>query len=123
MASQRLMAYGLHLGARLPVHATYRGYDLYGMPLPSSGGVTAFEALNILEGYDLESLPRTQVEHLYLEASRLAFADRDAYLADPEYVDAPVAGLLSKDCCSCTHSIRNRCARRHRPCWASRCRC
>jgi gamma-glutamyltranspeptidase / glutathione hydrolase len=82
---------------RLPVHSTYRGYDLYGMALPSSGGVTAFEALNILEGYDLKAMSRTQVEHLYLEASRLAFADRDAYLADPEYVDAPVAGLLSKD--------------------------
>jgi len=81
---------------RAPVRSTYRGYDLYGMPLPSSGGVTVFEALNILEGYDLKSLPRTQVEHLYLEASRLAFADRDAYLADPEFVDAPVAGLLSK---------------------------
>ncbi|WP_313929386.1 gamma-glutamyltransferase [Pseudoxanthomonas sp.] len=82
---------------RLPVHSTYRGYDLYGMSLPSSGGVTVFEALNLLEGYDLASLPRTQVEHLYLEASRLAFADRDAYLADSEFVDAPVAGLLSKD--------------------------
>lgn len=82
---------------RLPVHSTYRGYDLYGMPLPSSGGVTVFEALNILEGYDLASMSRAQVEHLYLEASRLAFADRDAYLADPEFVDAPVAGLLSKD--------------------------
>ncbi|KRA45215.1 gamma-glutamyltransferase [Pseudoxanthomonas sp. Root630] len=81
---------------RAPVRSTYRGYDLYGMPLPSSGGVTVFEALNILEGYDLKSLPRTQVEHLYLEASRLAFADRDAYLADPEFVEAPVAGLLSK---------------------------
>jgi gamma-glutamyltranspeptidase/glutathione hydrolase len=82
---------------RLPVHSTYRGYDLYGMAPPSSGGVTVFEALNILEGYDLKTLPRAQVEHLYLEASRLAFADRDAYLADPEYVDAPVAGLLSKE--------------------------
>ncbi|MEJ2791267.1 MULTISPECIES: gamma-glutamyltransferase [unclassified Pseudoxanthomonas] len=82
---------------RAPVRSTYRGYELYGMPLPSSGGVTVFEALNILEGYDLKTLPRAQVEHLYLEASRLAFADRDAYLADPEYVDAPVAGLLSKD--------------------------
>lgn len=82
---------------RLPVHSTYRGYDLYGMPLPSSGGVTVFEALNLLEGFDLASMSRTQVEHLYLEASRLAFADRDAYLADPEYVDAPVAGLLSKE--------------------------
>jgi gamma-glutamyltranspeptidase / glutathione hydrolase len=82
---------------RLPVHSTYRGYDLYGMPLPSSGGVTVFEALNLLEGFDLASMSRTQVEHLYLEASRLAFADRDAYLADPEFIDAPVAGLLSKD--------------------------
>jgi gamma-glutamyltranspeptidase/glutathione hydrolase len=41
-------------------------------------------------------MPRANAEHLYLEASRLAFADRNAYLADPEYVDAPVAGLLSK---------------------------
>lgn len=82
---------------RAPLRSTYRGYALYGMPLPSSGGVTVFEALNILEGYDLKSLPRAQVEHLYLEASRLAFADRDAYLADPEYVDAPVTGLLDKD--------------------------
>ncbi len=81
---------------RQPVHSTYRGYDLYGMPLPSSGGVAVFEALNILEGYDLKALPRPQAEHLYLEASRLAFADRNAYLADPEYVEAPVAGLLSK---------------------------
>jgi gamma-glutamyltranspeptidase/glutathione hydrolase len=81
---------------RAPLRSRYRGYDLYGMPLPSSGGVTVFEALNLLEGYDLKALPRTQVEHLYLEASRLAFADRDAYLADPEYVDAPVTGLLNK---------------------------
>lgn len=82
---------------RQPVRSTYRGYDLYGMPLPSSGGVAVAEALNILEGYDLKSLPRAKAEHLYLEASRLAFADRNAYLADPEFVDAPVAGLLSKD--------------------------
>ncbi|MYM65894.1 gamma-glutamyltransferase [Pseudoduganella sp. FT55W] len=82
---------------RQSVHSTYRGYDLYGMPLPSSGGVAVAEALNILEGYDLKSLPRAKAEHLYLEASRLAFADRNAYLADPEFVDAPVAGLLNKD--------------------------
>jgi gamma-glutamyltranspeptidase/glutathione hydrolase len=81
---------------RQPLHSTYRGYDIYGMPLPSSGGVTVAEALNMLEGYDLKSMPRAQAEHLYLEASRLAFADRDAYLADPEYVDAPVAGLMSR---------------------------
>ncbi|XYJ09797.1 gamma-glutamyltransferase [Telluria sp. B2] len=82
---------------RQPVVSSYRGYDIYGMPLPSSGGVAVAEALNILEGYDLKSMPRANAEHLYLEASRLAFADRDAYLADPEYVDAPIAGLLSKE--------------------------
>ncbi|HEV7815680.1 MAG TPA: gamma-glutamyltransferase, partial [Janthinobacterium sp.] len=82
---------------RQPVRSTYRGYDIYGMPLPSSGGIAVAEALNILEGYDLKSIPRDKVEHLYLEASRLAFADRNAYLADPEFIDAPVAGLLSKD--------------------------
>jgi gamma-glutamyltranspeptidase/glutathione hydrolase len=59
------------------------------MALPSSGGIAIAEALNILEGYDLKALPRAQAEHLYLEASRLAFADRNAYLADPEFVDAP----------------------------------
>jgi gamma-glutamyltranspeptidase/glutathione hydrolase len=81
---------------RQPVRSTYRGYDIYGMPLPSSGGIAVAEALNILEGYDLKNLPRPNVEHLYLEASRMAFADRNAYLADPEYVDAPVDGILSK---------------------------
>lgn len=82
---------------RQPVVSSYRGYQVYGMPLPSSGGIAVAEALNILEGYNLKTLPRAQAEHLYLEASRLAFADRNAYLADPEYVDAPVTGLLSKE--------------------------
>jgi gamma-glutamyltranspeptidase/glutathione hydrolase len=81
---------------RQPIRSTYRGYDIYGMPLPSSGGIAVAEALNILEGYELKGMPRPNVEHLYLEASRLAFADRNAYLADPEYVDAPVDGILSK---------------------------
>lgn len=82
---------------RQPIRSTYRGYEVYGMPLPSSGGVAIAEALNILEAYDLKSMSRANAEHLYLEASRLAFADRNAYLADPEFVEAPVAGLLSKD--------------------------
>jgi gamma-glutamyltranspeptidase/glutathione hydrolase len=81
---------------RQPIRSTYRGYDVYGMPLPSSGGIAVAEALNILEGYDLKNMPRPNVEHLYLEASRLAFADRNAYLADPEYVDAPADGILAK---------------------------
>ena len=82
---------------RQPLRTTYRGYEIYGMPLPSSGGATVAEALNILEGFDFKGMPRAQAEHTYLEASRLAFADRNAYLADPEYVDAPIAGILSKE--------------------------
>lgn len=81
---------------RLPLHSTYRGYDIYGMSVPSSGGVVIALALNILEGFDLKSMSRTQVEHLYLEASRLAFADRNKYLADPEFISMPIEGLLSK---------------------------
>jgi gamma-glutamyltranspeptidase/glutathione hydrolase len=81
---------------RQPVRSTYRGYDIYGMPAPSSGGIAVAEALNILEGYELKTMARPQVEHLYLEASRMAFADRNAYLADPEYVDSPLDGMLSK---------------------------
>jgi gamma-glutamyltranspeptidase/glutathione hydrolase len=82
---------------RPALHTTYRGYDIYGMPPPSSGAATVAEALNILEGYDLKAMPRADAEHLYLEASRLAFADRNAYVADPEYLDVPLSGLLSKD--------------------------
>ena len=61
---------------------------------PSSGGSTVGEALNILEGYDLAARPRAAL-HLFIEASRLAFADRNAYLADPDFFDVPLAGLLS----------------------------
>jgi gamma-glutamyltranspeptidase/glutathione hydrolase len=92
---------------RPPIHSTYRGYDLYGMAPPSSGGVTVAEALNILEGYDLKAMPRANAEHLYLEASRLAFADRNAYLGDPEYVDAPVDGMLSKQFAAQRRSLIN----------------
>jgi gamma-glutamyltranspeptidase/glutathione hydrolase len=81
---------------RAPVHTTYRGLDVFGMGPPSSGGSTIAEALNILEGYDLRSMSRGDALHLEYEASRLAFADRNAFLGDPDYVDVPLAGLLSK---------------------------
>ena len=73
----------------------YRGYDVYGMGPPSSGGTTVGEALNILEGYDLRSGTRADAMHRFIEASRLSFADRNAYLADPFFFDVPVRGLLS----------------------------
>ncbi|SCL31300.1 gamma-glutamyltransferase [Micromonospora inyonensis] len=66
----------------MPTHSQYRGLDVYGMPAPSSGGTTVGEALNILEKVDLGGLDRTQALHHYLEASALAFADRNRYIGD-----------------------------------------
>jgi gamma-glutamyltranspeptidase / glutathione hydrolase len=81
---------------RDPTHIGYRGLDIYGMAPPSSGGSTVGEILNILEGYpDLGTMLRERALHLYIEASRLAYADRGAFLADPGYVSVPLAQLLS----------------------------
>jgi len=80
---------------RAPTRVGYRGLDVYGMGPPSSGGSTVGEALNILEGFSLGPADRTQALHLYLEASRFSFADRNAYLADPDFFDVPLEGLLS----------------------------
>jgi len=82
---------------RAPTHVNYRGLDVYSMGPPSSGGSTVGEALNILEGYPLSSMTRVDALHYYLEASRYSFADRNAYLADPDYFAVPLTGLLSKD--------------------------
>jgi gamma-glutamyltranspeptidase / glutathione hydrolase len=82
---------------REPTHMTYRGLDVWGMGPPSSGGSTVGETLNILEGYSDLAKDRTRALHLFLESSRFAFADRNAYVADPEFFDVPLAGLLSDD--------------------------
>jgi len=81
---------------RDPTQVTYRDYDVYGMPPPSSGGSTVGEALNILEGFDMATPDRALALHRYLEASKLAFADRNRWVGDPGFVDVPLAGLLSK---------------------------
>jgi gamma-glutamyltranspeptidase/glutathione hydrolase len=65
-----------------PTHMRYRGFDVYGMPTPSSGGSTVGEGLNIVENWDLGDLSLTQAMHRYLEASALAFADRNRYVGD-----------------------------------------
>jgi gamma-glutamyltranspeptidase/glutathione hydrolase len=80
---------------REPTRIGYRGLDVYSMGPPSSGGSTDGEALNILEGFDLDASDRAQALHFFLEASRFSFADRNAYLADPDYFDVPLRGLLS----------------------------
>jgi len=86
---------GYEAPEREPTKVGYRGLDVYSMGPPSSGGSTVGEALNILEGFDLEDTSRTQAFHYFLEASRFSFADRNAYVADPEYFDVPLTGLLS----------------------------
>ncbi|KQR15971.1 gamma-glutamyltransferase [Cellulomonas sp. Leaf334] len=80
---------------REPTHVTYRGLDVYGMAPPSSGGSTVGEALNILEASDLGDT--TQTLHHYLEASALAFADRNRYVGDDAFVDVPLEELLSDE--------------------------
>jgi len=80
---------------RPPVRVSYRHYEVLGTAPPSSGGSTVGEALEILEGFDLAGMPRADALHRVLEASRLAFADRNAWLGDPAFTDVPLAGLLS----------------------------
>lgn len=82
---------------RPAIKTTYRGYSLYGMGLPSSGGITVAQILNLLSGYHLAGMDPPEALHTLLEAERLAYADRSAYIGDPEYVDVPVAGLLNEN--------------------------
>ncbi len=81
-----------------PISTAYRGYDVYEAP-PNSSGHILLQELNLVERFDLPSLGCNTAEsvHLMVEAKRLAFADREAYVADPEFVDVPIQGLLSKD--------------------------
>ena len=82
-----------------PIGTSYRGVDLFELP-PNTQGFVALEMLNILEGYDLKALGHNSAAYLHLlvEAKRIAFADRDAYLADPGSVPADVLKrLISKE--------------------------
>lgn len=80
-----------------PISTTYRGFDVWEIP-PNGQGIAALVALNILEGFDLGSLPRRSPEgfHLQIEAMKVAFIDAHRYVADPDHVAVPVEGLLSK---------------------------
>ncbi|MFH1011448.1 MAG: gamma-glutamyltransferase [bacterium] len=84
---------------RTPVSGTYHGYEILSMPPPSSGGVHLVEILNILDGIGLGYLGAGSAEatHAMAEAMALAFADRAAYLGDPDFVSVPVEGLISKN--------------------------
>jgi gamma-glutamyltranspeptidase / glutathione hydrolase len=84
---------------RAPVRGTFRGYDIVSMPPPSSGGVHLIEMLNVLEGYDLAAMGHNSADYLGLlvETMRRAYADRSAYLGDPDFFDVPVAALTSPE--------------------------
>lgn len=81
---------------RAPLCIRYRVYTVCGMGPPSSGGVTVAQMLKLLERFDLAALDPAGPEtaHLLAEAGRVAFADRNRYLADADFVEVPVAGLL-----------------------------
>lgn len=87
---------GYRAKPRPPVCGQYRGYRICGMAPPSSGTITDLMILGMLERFDMAALgPSSPVAwHLIGEAMRLAFADRDAWLGDTDFVAAPVAGLL-----------------------------
>jgi gamma-glutamyltranspeptidase/glutathione hydrolase len=81
---------------REPIRITYRGHSIYSMPPASSGGVTLGEILNILGGYpQLPAFGTADLMHLEAEAMRRAFMDRNRYLGDPAFVNAPIERLLS----------------------------
>jgi gamma-glutamyltranspeptidase / glutathione hydrolase len=86
---------GYRAKVREPVCGRYRGYKVCGMPPPSSGGITVLQILGILEPYDMKALGAESLlsVHLFSEAGRLAYADRNQYLADPDFVRPP-PGLL-----------------------------
>ena len=81
-----------------PVSINYRGVDVWELP-PNGQGIAALQILNILEGYDFSKIPfgSTEHVHLFVEAKKLAFADRARWYADPAFQPAPIERLLSKD--------------------------
>ena len=88
-----------------PLHIRYRGYDVYGVGLPTQSPVM-LEALKILEGFDLAAMRHNSADYIHhvAEALKLAFADSDAYIGDPRFVkDVPIEALLSEQ-----HAARRR---------------
>lgn len=88
---------GYQAKERPPVCGPYRQYRLCGMGPPSSGGVAVLEILGLLQPFDLrDQVDTPQAWNLFAQASRLAYADRDRYVADPAFVHAPIDGMLSR---------------------------
>lgn len=83
---------------REPIKGTYRGYQIYSMAPPSSGGVLLVQMLNMLEPFDIKAsgYGSAATIHLMVEAQRRAYADRAEYLGDPDFYPVPVAKLIDK---------------------------
>ena len=83
---------------REPVTGSYRGYQIYSMPPPSSGGVHLIEMLNILERYPLSQYGHNSARYVHVlsETMKLAYADRSKYLGDPDFSPVPAKQLISK---------------------------
>ncbi len=80
---------------RRPLCGNYRNYKICGIPPPSSGGETVLQIMGIISNFDLGEKPESaESVHIVSEAERLAFADRDRYLADPDFSPIPLSGLL-----------------------------
>ncbi|WP_328500976.1 gamma-glutamyltransferase [Streptomyces sp. NBC_00457] len=94
LSAKDLAAYRTKLQA--PTKSSYRGLGVYSMAPSSSGGTTVGEALNILENTDLSKASEVQYLHRYIEASRIAFADRGRWVGDPAFEDVPTKELLSQ---------------------------
>ena len=84
---------------REPISTTYRGYTVYTVDGPSTGGAALLEALNILENFDLASYgaDSAEVVNLMAEAYTLGYKDGNSYMADPTYYDSPVETIISKE--------------------------
>ncbi|MGP3590568.1 gamma-glutamyltransferase [Vagococcus sp. WN89Y] len=84
---------------RTPISGDYRGYQIYSMPPPSSGGIHIVQILNILENFDLAKygFGSADAMHLMAEAEKYAYADRSEYLGDPDFVKVPWQALTNKD--------------------------
>nr|WBO81283.1 gamma-glutamyltransferase [Streptomyces sp. SBE_14.2] len=94
LTARDLATYRARLQA--PTKTSYRGYGVYSMAPSSSGGTTVGEALNILENTDLSKASEVRYLHRYIEASRIAFADRGRWVGDPAFEDVPTKELLSQ---------------------------
>ncbi|GLF98001.1 gamma-glutamyltransferase [Streptomyces yaizuensis] len=94
LTERDLAAYGTI--RRASTHVSYRGLDVHGMAPSSSGGTTVGQALNILERTDLSRASHARHLHRFIEASRIAFADRGRWVGDPAFEDVPVRELLSQ---------------------------